>query len=344
MNNNFDMPAGRHLDRSELDGWAARHHLAAPAVRDLLVLSGVQPSAFRIRQFIVRMIRMAGLLSLAAGVVFFVAANWQAFDVSGRFALIQLVILAAAAVACWKPPPQILGRSASLLAFIAAGALLALFGQTYQTGADIYELFLTWALLTVPLVVAAQWSVAWGAWLVVLNLALWLYAGLRPDSGWLWVLFAGWSLSTATLLLVPTLVNLALWFVGERVTAPSVQRVSPRWLRRVALAFAFSSLTWAALLTIVGPLREASTVTMVVTLAVLIGVTLYALRQREDVFPLALVAGSSIVLSTALVARLGEFEDVGMFFVLALWLILSSTFSGRVLMRFVRTWRDGADQ
>jgi uncharacterized membrane protein len=75
------------------------------------------------------------------------------------------------------------GRGATFLAFVATGALLALFGQTYQTGADVYELFLTWALLGLPLVVAAQWGVASAAWVLVLNISLMLFSGWHPAGG-----------------------------------------------------------------------------------------------------------------------------------------------------------------
>src|SRR4029453_13883348 len=103
--------------------------------------------------------------------------NWSEFGVTGRFVLIQSVFGISIAIALWKPPPQALGRYALLMAFIATGALLALFGQTYQTGADVYELFLGWTLLGLPLVVAARWSVSSAAWVLVLNLALMLYCG-----------------------------------------------------------------------------------------------------------------------------------------------------------------------
>ena len=44
------------------------------------------------------------------------------------------------------------------MAAVAVGALLAVFGQTYQTGADPFELFLTWALLIVPWTLAARFE------------------------------------------------------------------------------------------------------------------------------------------------------------------------------------------
>ena len=100
------------------------------------------------------MLRIGGILSLAAGLVFFVAANWSEFAVFGRFALLELVLVGlrrrrlreAAAGIRWAAP-----RCSSLSS--PRAHCWRLFGQTYQTGADVYELFLTWALLGLPLVV-----------------------------------------------------------------------------------------------------------------------------------------------------------------------------------------------
>ncbi len=46
------------------------------------------------------------------------------------------------------------GKAALLLATLLLGVFLALFGQTYQTGADPWQLFANWALLILP------WEVA----------------------------------------------------------------------------------------------------------------------------------------------------------------------------------------
>ena len=171
------------LKRSELDSLAEFYSLDVPRTETLLELAGARQSRAEGLRFLATCFRVAGVLSLAAGLVFFVAANWSEIAVFGRFALVELVLVACVVTALVKPPPDFIGHGAAFLAFIATGALLALFGQTYQTGADIYELFLTWALLGLPLVVAAQWGVASASWVVVLNTAL--------------VLFCGWQIGRA---------------------------------------------------------------------------------------------------------------------------------------------------
>ena len=110
-------------------------------------------------------------------VIFFVAANWQAWGLAGRFGLLQAGLLICVAAALWQPPPARVGQAALLLATLFTGALLALFGQSYQTGADLYELFLAWSLLALPFAVAALSGAVWAAWWVVLDVGLGLFCG-----------------------------------------------------------------------------------------------------------------------------------------------------------------------
>ena len=338
------------MKRKELDTFVAHHKLSHTAVEAALDLSRARPSEMEIRAFIVRLLRLAGVLSLAAGIVFFIAANWDAFQVFGRFALLQSVLVSSAAIAFWKPPPHATGRYALLMAFIMTGALLALFGQTYQTGADVYELFLTWTMLGLAFAIAGQWSVTWAAWLLVLNVALALFCGWRPETGLFWILFSGWNLHLSWLLLGPMILNLLLWASIESLQHTRWSPVTARWLGRLALSCAIGFGTWAGTVAIFQPdyvsaeRSAGGALALLVLLAVFFIVAVYTLRKRSDVFPLTLIAGSLIVLTTSGLGKHLDFDDTGIFFVLALWLIASSTVSGRLLMKVVHAWRDEADR
>src|SRR5689334_14549029 len=231
------------LKRSELDGLAEFHSLTPTKVEALLDLAQARPSRAEGLRFLGLCLRIAGILSLAAGVVFFVAANWARVAVFGRFALVELVLVACVGVAFWKPSPRFAGRGATFLAFVATSALLALFGQTYQTGADLYELFLGWALLGLPLVFAARWSVASAAWVLVLNISLMLFCGFHPAGGLLWVIFGSDHFRPAQLVVGAAWLNLALWFAFEFWRVDAV----PDWVRRLLLSCAFAFGTWAGL-------------------------------------------------------------------------------------------------
>ena len=332
-----------NLKRSELDGLAEFHSLTPTKVEALLDLADARPSRAEGLRFLGFCLRIAGILSLAAGLVFFVAANWARIAVFGRFGLVELVLVACAVVAFLKPPPNYAGRGAIFLAFVATGALLALFGQTYQTGADIYELFLAWALLGLPLVIAAQWSVASAAWVIVLNVALQLFCGWHPTGGLLWVVFGGSRVPPAQLVMGAAWINLALWFLFEFKRVDAV----PDWVRRLLVSCAFGFATWAGVLCVTGagyglqnPRNDLLTfVTLTAAMAL---TTVHSLRRRTDVYPLAAVMGTFIIISLVWLTELSGFRDEGMFLMLALWLIGTSTAAGRLLTVLHRRWRTEA--
>jgi uncharacterized membrane protein len=56
-----------------------------------------------------------------------------------------------------------------LSASVLTGVLLAVYGQIYQTGADVHELFRGWAFLIVGWVVISEFTALWFLWLVIIN-------------------------------------------------------------------------------------------------------------------------------------------------------------------------------
>jgi uncharacterized membrane protein len=325
------------MDRKQLDAFVEQRTLSPAAIAAAFELTQAVPTAAEIRRFAARLLLIAGVLSLGAALVFFIAANWDALAVLGRFVLVEAAFVAAVGVALWRPPPHAIGRAALLLAFIATGALLALFGQTYQTGADVYELFLAWAAVGLVIVVAGQWSVTWGAWALVLNVALALFSGWRAESGWLFALFLGWSLHPGDVMAVAMLVDLALWAGALALRGTRAASLAPRWLGRLVLAGAVGFATAAGIAAIVDD--EASAWSGVLVVVVLAGLAAHTLRRRDDLFPLALVAASGIALTTVALGRHSGLDELELVLALALWLIVSSTLCSHWLMKAVRAWR-----
>ena len=322
--------------RAELDQIAGHYGLDSAGVEVLLEVADARPGPGARRQFLAHLLRIGGLLSLAAGVVFFVAANWSEIAVFGRFGLLELLLVACGVLALFRPPPAFAGRAAMFLAFITTGALLALFGQTYQTGADVHELFLGWALLGLPLTVLANWSVSSAAWLLVLNLALALFCGWHPTGGLLWAMLGWHRFEPATVIIGVALINAALWFLFEYLKLEAV----PGWVRRIVISCAFAFGTWAGILGIVD--RDASPLVTLVLLVMMGVVALYSHRTRKDIYSLAVVLGAFIIVSLAWMGDVMESWNAGMPLVMALWLIVSSTGAGLLLAGTARSWREEA--
>jgi uncharacterized membrane protein len=130
------------------------------------------------------------------GVVMWIAANWASMGRVGHFALLQGLVLVMGVGAALKPAAR---GPLGLLALLGIGALFAYFGQTYQTGADPWQLFALWAVLALPLCWGARSDVLWAPWalVVVTGISLWThtYSGHRwgVESGQLSVHLIAWS-------------------------------------------------------------------------------------------------------------------------------------------------------
>ena len=324
------------LTRAELDQLARHYALDSRASATLLDLAGARPGRTEALTFLARCFRYAGVLSIGASIVFFVAANWSEIPVFGRFALLEILLAVFVAIGLFKPPPRFFGRAAMLLAFTTTGALLALFGQTYQVGADIYELFLGWALLGLPFAIAAQWGVVSAAWICVLDLALCLFCGWNPHGGFLWVLFERFTTTHA--LLFASALNIGLWIAFERLE----WRAVPGWVRRMILFFGLCFVTWLGFVGVfAGDRWDAAGedwLAIIGPAVFIAGILIAALARRQDVYPLALALGSLVFIVTCWIARALQGTNEAVFFVIALWLVVTSTLGGRGLVRLARAW------
>lgn len=293
------------------------------------------PTPVQWRAFLASLLQAAGLGSLGAGLIFFVAANWQAWGLAGRFGLLQAGLTLCVAAALWQPPPSRVGQAALLLATLFTGALLALFGQSYQTGADTHELFFAWALLALPFALGALSGAVWAVWWGVFDVGLALLCGGLATGDLFWFIFDVWGRDRAVLLMLPGLVNLfgASLFLAVRCTR--FAEVAPLWLVRALLCVGLGYGTAASL----PHLTDHSGLVFVLYAAISLGIAIATWMRQRDVFPLTALAGSWIVISTAWLAQAMRLGDLGEFFILAVWLIGSSTAAGMWLMHCVRQWR-----
>lgn len=232
--------------RLALHELAAEHRLDARAAGELHRLAGLHDEPAAVARTLPRaMLGVAAALG-GLGVIFWVAANWGQLGRAGHFTLLQALVVAACVGALvWRAARAPLG----LLALLAIGGLFAYFGQTYQTGADPWQLFALWAVLALPLAFGIRSDLVWAPWaLVVLTaISLWVQAHTghrwRVEPGDLqvhligWVaalLFAGalsaplrrwtgagiWSLRVLLTLTVVLITTTALGGLFHRVVAP----------------------------------------------------------------------------------------------------------------------------
>lgn len=161
--------------RHDILEWAEGGRIAPENLRRALEAGGVLPTRVQWRAFLDRLLLWLGAVMLGVAAVFFLAYNWDDLGRFAKFGLAQGLIVAALAVLWWQGLERVTGKAALLAAAIFTGALLALIGQTYQTGADPFELFGAWAAAILPWALLARFPALWMLWLVLVNLAVVLY-------------------------------------------------------------------------------------------------------------------------------------------------------------------------
>lgn len=329
------------MNRSTLDALVAHYRLDEAGTAEAFAAVKARPDPDELLRWTRLTAAIGGALSLGVGVTFFVAANWHAVPVLGRFALVQLLLIAAVVTALIKPPPSLLGRLAVFVAIILTGGLLALYGQTYQTGADVYELFFLWAALSLPLALAGRYSATWALWAIVLNLGLGLFCGFVPGRHVLWLLLSRWGLSQSLLVALPMLANLLFFALGEwqSQSGAAESGLGTRWLRRSFLVAALLYGTTSVLLVILEHRSdEHPGLSILLYLLACASILARTLQQRADVLPLAALCASGLVVMHAWLLRALRFEN-GALYVVTLVLIGSSALVGMLLMRAHRSWK-----
>jgi uncharacterized membrane protein len=185
---------GAKNTRANVSYLIEHEYIAQSDVPEAVRLAKIYPTQHQWHGLIHRLLLSLGSLAIAFSLVFFVAANWQYLGQFGKFALIQSLIVLAV-IAYWKSPNNSDMQNACLMfATFAVGALMALFGQVYQTGADPWQLFFNWALLTLPWVLISRFTALWMVWIALLYATLILYLAdvlvKANDFMWLFLFFA----------------------------------------------------------------------------------------------------------------------------------------------------------
>jgi len=285
------------MDRSRhivLD-WAEQGADFTASLPTVLKTTGALPDAKAWRRFVSVFLLSLGTLLFAAGVIFLLAYNWDDLGRFTQFALVEVLIVAALVPVAWLGLDRIAARASLFAAAVFVGGLLALIGQTYQTGADTFELFATWAVFILPWVMVGRFALLWILWLALVNVAVTLYyetflgmfGVMFGPQRLLWLLFA---------------INTAALLVWDGLGWRGVRWLRARWAARVVATASGGLITTLALFAVLddGHSRVAA---IGVWLAWLTAAYFVYRRFIPDLYVLAGSVLSIIVVVTALLAR-----------------------------------------
>lgn len=269
--------------------WAQRFSLDDSSTKQLWQLSGLheQPAGMA-RHLQQGLAVLAGLL-LGAGLIFWVAANWQDQTRTFKLGLLEAAVLLIVLAAVLLPRAR---TAALLLATLTLGGLLAFVGQTYQTGADVWQLFAAWAALSLVWVAAARSDALWAVWVLIAGLGIAAWSGDTMLGGL-------WSSRGARSLLLPLLwvPLVVLPLALPRLGVPGRAGIASKVATGLALSAWVAAGMW-------GVFTEEQGRMYTLTLALAAGVLAIALvRRPRDLVVLALAVLALNVLAVAGFAR-----------------------------------------
>ncbi|MDR2743665.1 MAG: DUF4401 domain-containing protein [Desulfovibrio sp.] len=329
------------LTRNALCRLRARGELGAAAWEEALAFTAFRPDRRQWLAYWRGLLLLCGMLLFVAGIVFFIAANWNGMHRFARFGLTGGAILAFGLASLRLGPDSPRGKVCLLACGLAVGPHLAVFGQTYQTGAELWQLFRLWCAVLFLLALAGRQSALWMAVCLTGNLWGMLYCG---DIG--------------RYLLLPepaaaSLAALAVWELAAR-KADASSWLRARWLPRLLYLNALAMLTVTLCVWIVErrsgvtalflPRPEMWAVFLYIT-ACLGGCALYRLTIRDLFMPALALASLSSLLVAALVREKFLFYSDSIHLTFLVWgLIIAGLTAAQagILTRLQRDMSRGA--
>jgi uncharacterized membrane protein len=321
---------------------AQRYGLSAFATRELEALAVPIPQASSMRLWFWRSVSALAAALGGLGVIMWVAANWGDLSRMGKFALLQATVgvFALGAAVLYQRRRSLHSEGATpmaaaalgLVVLLGTGALFAYFGQTYQTGADPWQLFALWAVLMLPLCWALRHDLLWTPWAIIVmtGISLWLqtYAqrSWRVDAQTLPVHLTAWAMAA---LVVIFLSQLFRRFTGAGV-----------WSFRMALTL------WLIGMTITGLFglfhRHIAPQYALALLMTGLGCTAFVPRKMFDVYALSAVSLCLIVLLIGGLARMMLYDNssdwFGVFLLLGLMAAGMLTVAVKLIMHLSKQY------
>jgi uncharacterized membrane protein len=321
------LPATPHRLRAAAQAAA----LSSGALDRALEIGSATPDAAAWYRFLSRVLALLGAALVLAGVVCFFAYNWDRIGRFGKLGLIEVGIVAAALVGWWRLP-RLSGQIALTAASVLVGPLLAVYGQTYQTGADPYGLFLTWALLIVPWVVAARFTALWVVEVILVDLALtlWWSQVVRPRWAEHWV-------ANFVIVALVHAIAIAAWEWQIRRPRPWL---AEKWAPHELALVGFAALVVAAGTFVLDPtdyaghINVAGAIALPLLIASVAAAFWYYQQIRPDRFMVTAPGAAGLALAAVVIGRV-VIEDLDMegwgFLLVAIFVIVEITYGLRWL-------------
>jgi uncharacterized membrane protein len=118
---------------------------------------------------------------ITAGILFFFTYNWNGLNKFIKIGLIELILFATVMLVVFAKFSLLIKNILLTVTSILVGALFAVFGQIYQSGATAFDFFLAWTVFVTIWVVITNYAVLWAFFLYLVNATFTFYVQLETS-------------------------------------------------------------------------------------------------------------------------------------------------------------------
>ena len=206
------------LNRDDLQLISRHSNLSATSI-DKTLKEAVYNDSKSWKRFLSLLFITLGTGFTLAGIIFFFAYNWADLNKFVKLGMLEGLIIIAVLLVLTIPMKELIKNCIITAAAVLVGALFAVFGQIYQTGANAYDFFLGWTMCITIWVLATNFAPLWLIFIALINTTIYLYndqvaTGLSTIN-WMSILFALNSVFVIASLVIKKLkplTDIPFWF------------------------------------------------------------------------------------------------------------------------------------
>ncbi len=313
-----------YVTRAWLQSIAAKKAIPAPLLEQAIA-DNLRPTPPQWKSFGELIFLALGVASLLCGLIFFGAYNWDSLHKFAKLGILLSFIIVLSVNILRSKELNISTQLQITAVAVVVGVFLAVFGQIYQSGANAYDFFVAWTALITPMVFVSRFPALWLIYLCLINTSIMLFMQQILNYS---------EDSVGVLLLLLTNSIAVFWW--EFAHYKGYWHYNLRWWPRIVIAAVCTFLS-VFLIRAMAPYHGGSQeIIFVGTLLcfALYGTAFYIYwNYLHDVFALAALSGSAIVVGTAFVI-VKISNDLGGFFGAGFFCIGATVFMVRMLMHY----------
>jgi len=257
-----------------------------------------------------------------SGIIFFFAYNWDDMHKFVKMGIVWTLLTGCIIFVLRAPASETVKNIVLTGAALLVGGLFAVFGQTYQTGADAWQLFFVWTVFIAAWVVAANFAPLWLVFLVLVNATVslfWLQSLLNDDLLLLDILFC---------------INAGFVIISEVLFLKHKPKQKPEWLLNTVGLCAVAVITFAVVVEIVQWYSKNGVIVILSPLLAVSAFTAGIIRgvKTKTVFYPALISVCIIACFSTLLAEIID-DAVAATLIIGIFIIAAGILSVRNILK-----------